>query len=311
MDFQLLVLGSGSAAPRLDRRAPAQLLGFHDQHFLIDCGEGTQYELMKYGVKVSKISRIFISHLHADHVQGLFGLLSTFNLQDRKNPLTIYGPFGIAEWLVTLARLTRTFWKYPLEIFEHDTSSAKVIISEGLVEVQTIPLRHKLPCAGFLFREQRTRVKLDRNKLPDYLSDEQKAALSRGESVQGQEGSIIHPADVAADLTALRSYAYCSDTDFLPEICPQIAGVGTLYHEATFAEDLKERARMTMHSTGAEAASIARQAGVSELLIGHFSSRYDTPERILNEAKEIFPSTFAVYDGLYHAIAPQVPIERP
>jgi ribonuclease Z len=311
LDFQLLVLGSGSAAPRLDRRSPAQLITYHDEAFLIDCGEGTQYELLRHGIKVSRISRILISHLHADHCLGLFGLLSTFNLHDRKQALTIHGPTGLSEWLYTLAKLTQTFWKYPLEVIEHDTSQPSLIVDEPDLEIMTIPLHHKLPCAGFLIKERRSRVKLDRDKLPSFLSDQQKAALARSESVKGPDGQWIHPADVEAETPGLRSFAYCSDTNFKPDLCEWIEGVGTLYHEATFASDLVERARLTLHSTGQEAATIADMAKVKELLIGHFSSRYESPERILAEAKEIFSATFAVYDGFYHSIAAHQSFERP
>jgi ribonuclease Z len=290
--------------PRLDRRSPSVLLTLNDTLLLIDCGEGTQFALLEYKIKVSKIRYVLLSHLHADHCMGLFGLLSTFNLQNRANPLTIIGPYGIRELLHTLCSVTNTIWKYPLELVELPADVVCHPVEELSFTVSTFPLRHKLPCIGYKVQEKRSTFSLDKRKLPEDLPGDWIGKLAKGEAVAWSDGRTLTPEEVAFPAPPRRSFAYCSDTDFDLTLSEHLLGIGTLYHEATFDDSLKDRARLTKHSTASEAAAVAKQSRVKELILGHFSSRYASVELLEQEAKNIFPRTIAAYDGFETDIMP-------
>ncbi len=298
LEFSVQIIGSGSATPRADRRFPAQILTIGEELILIDCGEGTQHALMAAGIKTSKIQHIFISHLHADHCMGLFGLISTMNLHDRKKPLSVHGPSGLADIILTLAKHSLTVWKFPFQIKEHATHESGVVVECSQWKVKTVPLYHKLPCTGYHFEEVSARLKIDPNKLPKGIPPSLIGLLSKGETVLLPDGRSLSPEEVALPALPPRSYAYCSDTDFNRAIVPFIRNTGTLYHESTFLSDLSHKARETKHSTAAEAATIASEAKVGCLVLGHYSGRYENIQAFQAEAASVFPATIAGYDGL-------------
>ena len=298
MDFELKILGSSSATPSVNRNHTAQILTIGNQLHLIDCGEGTQMQLMRYKVKHQRICNIYISHLHGDHFFGLFGLLSTMHLQSRTSPLTIFGPAGLAELITLQAKHSGTFYSFPLIFQELDAASYKLIFEDKYITVHTLPMQHRVPCCGFIFREKPKLRHLVKTKLPDFLTPPQLISLKNGKDVRDEAGNIlVRNADVTSDPKHSRSYAYCSDTRYKEDILPYIKGVDLLYHEATFLDNMRERAVYTCHSTARQAATLALKAQVKRLLIGHFSVRYKDLTPLLVEAKEVFDNTNLAVEG--------------
>ena len=266
---------------------------------MVDCGEGTQLQLRRQHVHFSFINHIFISHLHGDHTFGLIGLISTFGLLGRTAPLHIYAD----AMLEKIMRPQLDFYckdiKYPLFFHGIDATKHMVIFEDNTVTVETIPLSHRMPCCGFLFREKPKRRHLlgemaNFYNIPIYM----RQAIKDGADFITPDGETVPNARLTKEADPSRSYAYCSDTRPCPAVCSIIQDVDMLYHEATFAESEKERARITFHSTAREAADIARQAGAKRLVLGHFSSRYEDESPLLNEAKEIFPNCACATEGM-------------
>jgi ribonuclease Z len=299
LTFELKILGSASATPTLGRHPTAQVLTAGAQHYLIDCGEGTQWQMLEYRVRPNQLRAIFISHLHGDHYFGLFGLLGTMHLQGRTQPLAIIGPPGLDEVLVTQARVSNTSIGFALEFTVVDTETHALVYEDASLRVHSLPMRHRVPCAGYLFEEQPRRAKLLKDKLPAGLTPAHLARLAQGQDLppDEQQPGLRH-ADVAGPAPTPRRYAFFSDTLYTPALVPLIQGVDLLYHEATFLEDLHERAGQTHHSTARQAASIAHAAGAKRLLIGHFSSRYKALEPLLHEAQGVFPTAELATEGL-------------
>jgi len=299
MPFQIHILGCGSAAPTLNRRASAQAINVRNNWFLVDCGEGTQLQLRKYKIKFQKINEIFISHLHGDHIFGLIGLLCTYHLLGRTIKLTVFGPKGIEEFLKTQLRLTETYLKYPLTIIETATDKSYKILENNVCEVYTIPLKHRIACTGYLFKEKPALPNVIPHKMNHYkVSMAYARKVKLGEAVQNEDGELIS-SDLLTEMKKQpRSYAYCSDTAYNPDIIPIIKDVSLLYHEATFLHNMLDRAKFTMHSTAYQAGSIAKQANVKQLVIGHFSARYTNPDVLVDETKKEFNNVLAAEDGL-------------
>ena len=299
MDFSLTTLGTASARPVANKYPSAHVLKIHGRLFLIDCGEGAQLQLSRYGFSHVKIDRIFISHLHGDHLFGFFGLVSTMALMGRTAPLYVYAPTGFAG---ILAFFMEHFGEGVIFEIIHVplTSVAPQVIYEGRsVEVSAFGLNHRVDAFGFLFREKEPARNIHKWKIEtDNLTLTEIGTLKRGEDVVRPDGQMLKVEDYTYIPYKGRSLAYCSDTAPFPELAPYIRGVDLLYHEATFAEDLLEMAEMTFHSTGAQAASVALEAGVGRLVIGHFSSRYRDLNIILKEAKAIFPATELAQEGM-------------
>ena len=296
MTFELKILGSASATPTAGRHPTAQVLTVGASNYLIDCGEGTQWQMLEYRVRPHHMRAIFISHLHGDHYFGLFGLLGTMHLQGRTQPLTIIGPPGLDEVLVTQARVSNMQLGFAMEFIPVNTEVHAVVYEDENMTVSSLPMRHRIPCAGYLFAEKPRRANLLKEKLPPGLTPAQLARLAQGEDLPAddQQPGLRH-ADVSTPAPAPRRYAFFSDTLYTPALVPYIQGVDLLYHEATFLEEMRERANQTHHSTARQAASIARDAGVKRLLIGHFSSRYKALEPLLEEAQTVFtPSELAI-----------------
>lgn len=299
MTFELKILGSASATPVLARHPTAQVLTLGAANYLIDCGEGTQWQMLEYRVRPHHLRAIFISHLHGDHYFGLFGLLGTMHLQGRTQPLTIVGPPGLDEVLITQARISSMQLGFAMEFTAVDTETHAVVYEDELLTVAVLPMRHRIPCAGYLFAEKQRRANLLKEKLPAGLSPQQLARLAQGEDLapDDQQPGLRH-AEVSGPAPAPRRYAFFSDTLYTPALADLIRGADLLYHEATFLEDLKERAAQTHHSTARQAAQIAHDAGVKRLLLGHFSSRYKALEPLLHEAQAVFPTVELAIEGL-------------
>ena len=299
LTFELKILGSASATPTAGRHPTAQVLTVGASNYLIDCGEGTQWQMLEYRVRPHHVRAIFISHLHGDHYFGLFGLLGTMHLQGRTQPLGIIGPPGLDEVLVTQARVSNMQLGFALTFTPVDTEAHAVVYEDELVSVATLPMRHRIPCTGYLFTERPRRASLLKEKLPAGLTPAQLARLAQGEDLEAdaQQPGLRH-ADVAGPAPAPRRYAFFSDTLYTPALVPYIRGVDLLYHEATFLEELRDRAAHTHHSTARQAALIARDANVKQLLLGHFSSRYKSMEPLLDEAQVVFPTVALATEGL-------------
>ena len=296
--MKLTILGCHSATPTASTHPTAQILEIKGHLFLIDCGEGTQMQLRKYRVKFSRIRHIFISHLHGDHFFGLPGLISTFLLLGREAELHIYGPKGIKQAILLLLKLGKAYTNFPLYFHELEETTPQVIYEDDKVTVETIPLKHRVYANGFLFKEKLEDRKLDvdaaRNLNID-LSYYNK--IKQGFDVENKDGKLISNKDITFDPPAPKSYAYCSDTEYNPEMVPQIEGATVLYHESTFLDEHYHLAEKTKHSTAKEAADIARKAHVGTLILGHYSGRYGKLELFRKEAQEVFDNVELAEDG--------------
>jgi len=303
MRFELQLLGTSSARPLADRFTTCQYLNIQEQHFLIDCGEGAQIRMDQFQVKRSKINHIFISHLHGDHIFGLWGLLTSYALNKRTQPLYIYSPPGLESILQPALSMGNDNPGFPLHFVELDPTVSDLIYENEQLMVTTIPLQHRLPTCGYLFREKERPRNMITSQIAAYqLSIPQIKAAKAGADIQLPDGRLIPNAVLTEPAQAPRAYAYCSDTRYTESVVPLIKGADLLYHESTFCTDNQARAQATLHSTAAEAAQIARAAGVGKLLLGHFSSRYDDVMAFETEARAIFAEAYAGYDGLRVAL---------
>lgn len=298
--FDVHILGCGSAVPTARHMTTAQLVNIHEKLFLVDCGEGTQTQIWKSGIKVTNMNHIFISHAHGDHFFGLVPLISSLALMlARTEDLHLWLPANLEE---PLKRDIDQYCYLPFELFFHpvDTSRRTVLYEDKEMMVETIPLNHRVPCCGFLFSEK--------PKLPVLLPEKCKAygipprelgKIKAGADWTLEDGTVVPNSEltVPSDFVP-RKYAYCSDTAYYPEMVPQIKGVNLLYHEATFTTEDEQQAVNAAHSTAAQAASIAKEANVGQLAIGHYSIRYDDDETLLAEAQNIFPMTVASQEGM-------------
>jgi len=299
MTFSVTILGSNSAVPAHGRHPSAQVVNVKDSLYLIDCGEGTQMQFHNSGVRWSRIQQIFISHLHGDHYFGLIGLLSTYHLLKRNRPLDVFGPSGLEEIINLQLKAGNTTLNYPLTFHVVDTTSNKKIFEDKSVEVYSIPLNHRIPCAGFLFVEKSNGRKIDRKKieslnLPNHLMPH----LKNGEDiVHPVTGETLKNSSLTLPPPTSRSYAYCSDTAYSETVINCAQGANMLYHDCTFDKASAERARETFHGTTVDAAKVATQANITQLLIGHFSARFDNLDSLLVEAREVFPNTELAVEG--------------
>ncbi|SHJ63193.1 ribonuclease Z [Hymenobacter daecheongensis DSM 21074] len=304
MEFELKILGSASATPFLNRHQTAQVLTVGTHSYLIDCGEGTQRRLMEHKVRHQRLSTMFISHLHGDHFFGLFGLLGTMHLQGRTEPVHLFGPAGLDEVLTTQFRHSHTQLSFPLEFTAVDPEQHALVYQDRYVTVHTLPMRHRIPCCGYLFREQPKRRHLDKARLPTGLTPAQYQALVQGDDVLDAHGQLlVRNLDVTTAPKPSRSYAFCSDTLYTESLSALVQGVDLLYHEATFLDDMRERALTTHHSTARQAGLLARKAQAKQLLIGHFSSRYRDLEPLLREAQAVFEPVALAVEGLVVSVA--------
>ena len=299
MTFEVTILGSSSATPIFNRNPTSQLLNCNEKFYLIDCAEGTQQQLIKFGLKASKIDYVFISHLHGDHYFGLIGLLSSLHLNGRIKPLHIFCPQALQEILELQFKHSDTHLKYELIYTFTDATKSEVIFENIDVTVETIVLNHRIPCTGFKFSEKKRLRKLLIDKLEqDQVPVELYPLLKRGVDLDLPNGDVIKNLDYTTDSAEPKSYAYCSDTLMDEVYFETIKGCDTLYHEATFLHEMLERAKETHHTTALQAAEVANIVGAKHLLIGHFSSRYKTLVELLDEAKSIFQNTDLAIEGI-------------
>lgn len=309
--FELTILGSSSATPTSRRFPTAQLLNVAERFFLIDCGEGTQIQLRRNHIRFQRINHIFISHLHGDHYLGLMGLLSSLHLLGRKVPLHLYHPPGLKMIIEIQLEFSGTVFNYPIHWHEHRYDKQEVIFEDELLTVETILLNHRIPCLGFLFREKPRAYSIIKEKATLYqVPVSQMTRLKRGEAAELDDGRIIPNHIITRGRPAARSYAFCSDTRYDERVIKQVNGVDLLYHEATFLHELLERAKTTHHSTALEAGRVARLAKVNQLLIGHFSVRYNELEPLLLEAQQEFLQTALAEEGKIFSIPEQWVVQK-
>jgi ribonuclease Z len=265
---------------------------------LIDCGEGTQVQLRRFKVKFSRIKRVFISHLHGDHFYGLVGLISTFRLLGRDAPLHVYGPKGIKEAITLQLKLGDSWTNYPLYFHELESTRPQVIYEDHKLTVETIPLKHRVYTNGYLFREKPGERKLDVNAAEVLRVDKSYFLKAKqGHDVPDNQGNMVANQLITSDPEPVLSYAYCSDTVYLPELAEQLRGVDVLYHESTFLSEHEHLCERTKHSTAAQAAKLAKEADVGTLILGHYSTRYPDLEAFRQEALGIFPRVELAEDG--------------
>lgn len=298
MSFELTILGSSSALPTEKRNPTAHLLHAGERFFLIDCGEGTQLQMRVNRIKFSKIHHLFISHLHGDHCFGLIGFISTLGLLGRTKDLIIYAHKDLERLLVPQLDYFCTDLPYSIRFHHLNTKQVKVVYDDHKVEVISFPLKHRIPTCGFLFREKAQAPNIRKEAIQKYqLGIADIARIKRGDPYHLTDGTLIDHQELTKPAPHPRSYAFCSDTAYSPSIVPVIKNVDLLYHEATFSEEHKSLAKKTCHSTAKEAAKIAQQAEVKQLLLGHFSNRYDNLTSLEEEAKEVFPHVNLVNEG--------------
>ena len=303
MSFTVRILGSGSALPTSRRLPSAQFIECENRYLLIDCGEGTQMQLRKYGLKFQAIDYIFISHLHGDHYFGLFGLLSSFHLLGRTKKLKLFGPAELNSIIEQIQQAGKGHFSYRIEFVALDDKIGEVIVEDRKFRVRCIPLKHKIKCFGFVVESLPKERKLLAAKAKEAgIPKVYFTALKKSQDVLTDNGQEFKYLDYTSEGEPMRSYAYCSDTAYFPKLIKYIKGVDVLYHEATFLKGLKDRAIQTQHSTAEEAAEIAKEAQVGYLLMGHLSARYDSGEEHIAEASSVFPHCDVVEDGMTFSI---------
>ena len=292
MIFELTVLGSSSALPTSTKFPTAHVLNVHERFFLIDCGEGAQVQMRRAKIKLGKINHIFISHMHGDHVFGLFGLLSTYNLLGRVTPLHIYAHPAMQNLIDFYRTNFAEENSFAIELHSLSKRQVQMIYEDRVVEVHAFPLKHRIPTFGFLFREKKRPLNVKKDVINRYnFSIKQIQAVKAGEDILTGNGTILKNSDLTEPAFHPRSFAYCSDTAYYEKNIDFLKNVDLLYHEATFLDRDKQLAKLTGHSTAAQAATLAKKAHAKELLIGHFSNRYKNLDDLLHEAGEIFPDT--------------------
>ena len=297
MSFKLTIIGSGSAVPTLSRGVTSQFLNFNERRILIDCGEGTQLQLRKYGVRFQRLQYIFFSHLHGDHYLGIFGLLASMNLLGRKLKLVIFAPAQLEEMIKFQFEITKVTLDFELEFRTLSHSDKSLIFEDRILEIFAFPLKHRIECYGFLFKEKPKELNIDPKMIEKYdigraeiWAIKNGADLERGDKIIPNSSLTLFPAP-------LIQYAYCTDTKFYGRLPDWIKDVDLLYHEATFTEQQADRAKATHHSTAKQAAEIAKLARAKKLIIGHFSARFHSTKELLDEAQTVFENTICVEDG--------------
>jgi ribonuclease Z len=301
--MKLTILGSSSALPTSERFPSAHVLTAHERLFLIDCGEGTQMQLRKNRIKFSKINHIFISHLHGDHVFGLYGLLSTFSLMDRKAPVHLYAPENYNHILNSHLNDFDIQLSFKIDFIPLKGKNPVQILDDKYITVTSFPLQHRIPAFGFLFREKLNdrnilKVKIEEYKIPLVRIP----AIKKGENFITATGVVIQNEELTVAPPEPLSYAYCSDTKYFTRLASFVKGVNLLYHEATFDKSLEKLAAVTGHSTTLDAAKTALEAKAGRLIIGHFSARYRNILDLVEEARTLFPATFAAIDGMSYDV---------
>ena len=299
MRFSVTILGCNSALPTSERNPTAQVLNVSERFFLVDCGEGTQMQLRKNKIRFTRISHVFISHLHGDHCFGLPGLLSTLGLLGRTADLHIYGPSDTEKVFGPILAFFCRDMKYKVCFHSVDTDKSELVYEDKRVEVFSIPLTHRIPACGYLFREKEAERHIIRESLDFYnIPVKWIPLIKKGLDYVSEDGTVIPNSVLTKPSAKARSYAFCSDTKYSEAIIPVIKDVDLLYHEATFLSDNEGLADMTFHSTARQAAEIAKKAGVKKLILGHYSTRYKNTDLFRKEAAEDFQESYLAEDGM-------------
>ena len=298
MIFSVIILGSSAALPTSQRYPTAQALQVDEQVFLIDCAEGAQMQLRRYKIKLRQIRAVFISHLHGDHVFGLPGLLSSLSLLDRTEPLDVFGPPYLEEWIAGYMKYF-TPPVFPLQFHTLTADEPEIIYEDKRMTVACFPLKHRIPTWGYLFREKGKPLNIRKDMIDFYhIPIRDIRAIKAGADYRTEEGKLIPNRQLTHPPVPPRSYAFCSDTFYFDKLPQMVKGVDLLYHEATYGNDGKSRAGETFHSTAEDAARVALAAQAGKLVIGHFSARYKNIQPLLEEARSIFANTEAAEDGI-------------
>ncbi|MBT8231850.1 MAG: ribonuclease Z [Saprospiraceae bacterium] len=296
--FYLTILGSNSATPAYGRFPTSQVLTLNDHTFLIDCGEGSQIRMGEYKIKRNKISHIFISHMHGDHIFGLPGLITSLTLNSRKEPLTIYGPKGIKAFLDAVISMSYSHLSFDLIINEIETDKKISILAFEDVEIFAFPVFHRIPTYGYLFEEKAGPRNILKSAIHKYsLSVDQIKSIKAGNDLDF-DGKTIPNEEITKESLKPQSYAYCADSRADDRIIESVKGVSAMYFETTYLDDLRDQASERGHATSKQAAELALKANVNALITGHYSSRYKDVQPILDEAKSVFPNVYLGYDGM-------------
>ena len=297
--FKIHILGCGSALPTLKHNASSQLIEMRGKCFMVDCGEGAQMQFRRSHIHFSKLNAIFISHMHGDHCFGLMGLLSTLGMLGRTSKLRIYAPKDYEPLFRQQVEFFMQTMEYEMEMIPVDTEKQQVIYEDHSLTVETVPLQHRVPCCGFIFREKPTLPHIRRDMIDYYgIPVSQINNIKNGAEWTNEEGDIIPNARLVQPADSPRSYAYCSDTRFVPGLKEKVKGVTVLYHESTYTAEQEDRAKIYYHSTARQAATIAAGAGVCTLLLGHYSARYNDEQVLLQEAKAVFENSILSQEGM-------------
>ncbi len=299
--FAVTILGNNSAVPAFNRHPTSQVVTLDGNNYLVDCGEGTQIQMINYKIRRSKISHIFISHLHGDHYFGLIGLINSFSLLGHQQELHVFGPSPLKEIIDLQLKVADTQLCYPLHI--HTIREAATLLDTDKLTVKCFRTNHRIECYGFSFAEKKQPRKLDPEKSRAYgIPASYYERLKNGEDYTHKDGKVIKNEWVTMAAAAGKTYAFCADTKYDESLLPHINGADLIYHETTYLDALRERAESRFHSTSKQAALIAQKAGVKKLLIGHFSSKYDTLEEFETEAREVFPETELALEGVCYEV---------
>lgn len=297
--FKIHILGCGSALPTLKHNASSQLIEMRGKCFMVDCGEGAQMQFRRSHIHFSKLNAIFISHMHGDHCFGLMGLLSTLGMLGRTSKLRIYAPKEYAILFRQQVEFFMQTMEYEMEMIPVDTEKQQIIYEDHSLTVETVPLQHRVPCCGFIFREKPTLPHIRRDMIDYYgIPVSQINNIKNGADWTNEDGDMIPNARLVQPADPPRSYAYCSDTRFVPGLKEKVKGVTVLYHESTYTSDQEDRAKIYYHSTARQAATIAAGAGVGTLLLGHYSARYNDEQVLLQEAKTVFENSILTQEGM-------------
>ena len=297
--FKIHILGCGSALPTLKHSASSQLIEMRGKCFMVDCGEGAQMQFRRSHIHFSKLNAIFISHMHGDHCFGLMGLLSTLGMLGRTSKLRIYAPKDYEPLFRQQVEFFMQTMEYEMEMIPVDTEKQQVIYEDHSLTVETVPLQHRVPCCGFIFREKPTLPHIRRDMIDYYgIPVSQINNIKNGADWTNEDGDVIPNARLVQPADSPRSYAYCSDTRFMPALKEQVKGVTVLYHESTYTSEQEDRAKIYYHSTARQAATIAAGAGVGTLLLGHYSARYNDEKVLLEEAKAVFDHSILSQEGM-------------
>jgi len=298
MKFEVTILGSSSATPIFNRNPTSQALNINERLYLIDCGEGTQQQMLRFDVKASRIDHIFISHIHGDHYLGIVGLISSMHLNGRIKPLYIYCPEPLKAIIEIQLEFSETTLQYPIEYKFTDPTKAEVLLENQDIIVETIPLNHRIDCTGFLFKEKKRLRKLIKENIANLdIPISFYSALKKGADYIAPDGTVYKNDTLTIDSAEPKTYAYCSDTMYDEKYLQQINGATLLYHEATFLHNMLDRALETHHTTALQAGEVAKITNAQKLLIGHFSARYKTLNELLDEARSVFSNTELAIEG--------------